>query len=84
MPPLNIPDAFPIDTLSEPALRVPCVPLVCHVSRHTHDASDHYEMLKTLLAMEMKCSAQEADQYIRHCEVDGKVDYDRILAFMQS
>ena len=42
-------------------------------------------MLKTLLAMELKCTAAEADQIIRQCEgQNGKVDYDRILAFMQS
>lgn len=37
-------------------------------------------MLKTLLAMELKTSPEEADMLIRQCEVDGKVDYDQILA----
>ena len=37
-------------------------------------------MLKTLLAMELKTSPEEADTLIRQCEVDGKVDYDQILA----
>lgn len=41
---------------------------------------DHYDMLKTLLAMELKTSPEEADMLIRQCEVDGKVDYDQILA----
>ena len=41
-------------------------------------------MLKTLLAMELKVSAGEADHLIRQCEVNGKVDYDRILSRMHS
>jgi len=40
-------------------------------------------MLKSLLAMELKCSSAEADQLIRQCEVNGKVDYDRVLAHMR-
>ena len=42
-------------------------------------------VLKTLMAMEMKCSPDEAGALISSCDVtgDGKIDYDSLITQMK-